>query len=157
MSTSKRAALHAGLIGQIRQFIAGTILFNQQVADHAGLRLTDMQCVNVLELLGPSTPGKLAACTGLTTGGVTVMLDRLETAGFVKRAPNPADRRSILVSVNPKKLRKIHAYYDQIQQQTVAIFSGLPEAELQVVVNFFALLNSIRIERGTPPMATKPS
>ena len=148
MSISTRTALHASLIAHIRQFIAGTILFNQKVADHAGLRLTDMQCVNVLDLLGPSTPGKLAACTGLTTGGVTVMLDRLEAAGLVRRAPNPADRRSILVSVNPKTLRKIHAYYDQINQQTVALFSEFPEADLRAVANFFSRLNTIRVERG---------
>jgi hypothetical protein len=34
--------------------------------------------MNLLDLLGPATPGKLAECNGLTTGGVTVMLDRLE-------------------------------------------------------------------------------
>ena len=94
MSSPRRTELNAALIGHIRQFIAGSILFNQQVAERTGLRLTDMQCLNVLELLGPSTPGTLAACTGLTTGGVTVMLDRLERAEYVKRAPNPADRRS---------------------------------------------------------------
>src|SRR5579863_680518 len=101
MSNVKRTALHAGLTAQIRQLIAGAILFNQRIADQAGLSLTDVQCVNVLDLLGPSTPGQLAACTGLSTGGVTVMLDRLEKASLVKREPNPADRRSILVRVNP--------------------------------------------------------
>jgi DNA-binding MarR family transcriptional regulator len=70
--------------------------------------------IGVLDLLGPSTPGKLAECTGLTTGGVTVMLDRLEKAGFVKRERNPNDRRSVLVHVNPKRLQKMPAYYAEI-------------------------------------------
>ena len=148
LSNARRAALNQSLIAQIRQMIAGTILFNQQVADRVGFRLTDMQCMNVLDLLGPSTPGKLAECTGLTTGGVTVMLDRLEKAGYVKRAPNPNDRRSVLVSVNPKKLEKIHTYYDRINRQTVAVFSEFPEAELEVVGRFLARLNAIRVERG---------
>src|SRR5580698_8914249 len=100
MSTSKRNALEVKLIRQIRQLIAGSILFNQRIADRVGLHLTDMQCLNLLDLLGPVTPGKLAACTGLTTGGVTVMLDRLEKAGVVKRERNPNDRRSVLVRVN---------------------------------------------------------
>ncbi|MGA1982144.1 MAG: MarR family winged helix-turn-helix transcriptional regulator [Acidobacteriaceae bacterium] len=144
LSTAKRAALHSSLNVQIRQLIAGTILFNQKIADAAGLRLTDMQCMNVLDLLGPSTPGKLAECTGLTTGGVTVMLDRMERAGFVKRSPNPNDRRSVVVSVNPKRLKKLHTYYDQINRQTVAIFSEFPEADLEVVASFFSRLNAIR-------------
>jgi DNA-binding MarR family transcriptional regulator len=145
-----RTSLQDGLVVQIRQFIAGTILFNQRVADRAGLHLTDVQCVNLLELLGPSTPGTLAQCTGLTTGGVTVMLDRLEKAGYVKRSPNPDDRRSILVSIHPKKLKAIHAPYDHVYRQTVALFSEFPEAELQIVAKFFSRLNSIRVERGMP-------
>ena len=149
MSIATRTVLQDGLVVQIRQFIAGTILFNQRVADRAGLHLTDVQCINLLELLGPSTPGTLAQCTGLTTGGVTVMLDRLEKAGYIKRSPNPNDRRSILVSVNPKKLKAIHAPYDHVYRQTVALFSEFPEAELEIVARFFSRLNSIRVERGT--------
>lgn len=148
MSSERRAELNASLIADIRKFIAGSILFNHQVAERTGLRLTDMQCMNVLELLGPSTPGTLAACTGLTTGGVTVMLDRLEQAGFVKRSPNPNDRRSVLVSVNPKKLKKIYAHYDRITRQTVEVFDGIAEAELEVVARFFARINAIQVERG---------
>jgi len=148
MSTVKRKILYDDLIRQIRQFIAGTILFNQKIADQAGFRLTDVQCMNVLELLGPSTPKKLAEHTGLTTGGVTVMLDRLEKAGYVRRAPHPTDRRSILVSVNPKKVKAIHAQYDQVNRSTVALFSEFPEQELEAAAKFLARLNAVRIERG---------
>lgn len=150
MSIATRTTLQDGLVVQIRQFIAGTILFNQRVADRAGLHLTDVQCINLLELLGPSTPGTLAQCTGLTTGGVTVMLDRLEKAGYVKRSPNPNDRRSILVSVNPKKLKAIHAPYDHVYRQTVALFSEFPEPELQVLAKFFSRLNALRADREMP-------
>jgi DNA-binding MarR family transcriptional regulator len=148
-STENRLALHAELVGQIRRFIAGAILSNQTMADRMRLHLTDMQCINLLDLLGPVTPGKLAACTGRSTGGVTVMLDRLEKAGFVKREPNPDDRRSVLVCVNPRKLRKIHALYAGINKQLDAFFSDTPEAELQSVVKFLSRVNAIRLER--PP------
>lgn len=146
MSTANRIALHAELVRQIRRFIAGTIIFNQKVAERVGLHLTDMQCINLLELLGSVTPGTLAECTGLTSGGVTVMLDRLEKAGFVKREPNPNDRRSVLVRVNPKKLEKIRALYAGINQQFEASLSEMPEAELKSVVNFFSHVNTIRRE-----------
>ena len=146
MSTRKRGALHAEIVAEIRRFIAGTILFNQKVADHTGLHLTDMQCINLLELLGPVTPGTLASHTGLTTGGVTVMLDRLEKAGFVKRERNPNDRRSVLVRANPGKLRKINALYDGINRQFGAFLAQTPEAELQTVVKFLSRMNTIRRE-----------
>jgi MarR family transcriptional regulator, organic hydroperoxide resistance regulator len=147
MSTENRPALHAEIVGQIRRFIAGTILFNQKVADRAGLHLTDMQCINLLELLGPVTPGKLAECTGLTTGGVTVMLDRLEKAGFVRREPNPGDRRSVLIRVNPRKLQKINALYAGINERLEAFLSETPEAELRMVAGFFSRVNAIRNDR----------
>jgi DNA-binding MarR family transcriptional regulator len=148
LSTGNRTALHASLVAQIRRFIAGTILFHQRMADRAGLHLTDMQCINILDLLGPVTPGKLAECTGLTTGGVTVMLDRLEKAGFVKREPNPGDRRSLLIKVNPRKLQKINALYTALNRQFDAFLSEMPEAELETVANFLTRMNSIRRDEG---------
>lgn len=144
VSTENRTALHAAIVAQVRRFIAGTVLFNQKVADRAGLHLTDMQCINLLDLLGPVTPGKLAECTGLTTGGVTVMLDRLEKAGVVKREPNPDDRRSVLVRLDPRKLRKINALYARINEQFDAFLSSAPEAELQVVAGFLTRMNAMR-------------
>ena len=147
MSTAKRSELHTELVVEIRRFIAGAILFNQKVADHVGLHLTDMQCVNLLDLLGPVTPGKLAECTGLTTGGVTVMLDRLEKAGVVKREPDPGDRRSVLIRVNPKKLRKIDALYTGINEQLEASLSETPEADLRTVAAFLSRMNAIRTQR----------
>ena len=144
MSRPDRADLQESLIHGIRHFIAGAILFNQQVADKVGLHLTDMQCLNVLELLGPVTPGKLAACTALSTGGVTVMLDRLEKAGFIRREPNPADRRSILIRINTRKMKKVHPYYAEIDVRLKAFLDKMPLSDLESVVAFFSRINAAR-------------
>ncbi len=149
MSTENRTTLSQTVVHQIRHFIAATILFNQKVADEVGLHLTDMQCINVLELLGPTTPGELARRTGLTTGGVTVMLDRLEKGGYVRREPNPSDRRSLLVRVHPKKLEKLNRFYGEINQRFAAILEETPEPVLKTVVEFFAKVNEVRSE---PPL-----
>ena len=79
---------------EIRKFIAAGIFFNAQAAEKVGLGLTDMQLLHMLQLYGPSTPSRLAAWTRLSSGGVTVALDRLEKAGYLRREANPADRRS---------------------------------------------------------------
>lgn len=114
-----------------------------------GFHLTDMQCMNLLDLLGPVTPGKLAECTGLTTGGVTVMLDRLEKAGYVRRERNPDDRRSVLVRVNPAKLRKINAMYAGINKGLAAFLAETPDAEVESTLKFFSRINAIG--RVRPP------
>ena len=87
-SSQNRSSLASALTLQIRHFIAGVILYNQKVADQLGMHATDMQCVHLLELLGPLTPGRLAECTGLTTGGVTVVGAKVEP--FTPETPLPA-------------------------------------------------------------------
>jgi DNA-binding MarR family transcriptional regulator len=142
MSSPSHAQLHETVVRCLREFIATSIMYNQQIADRVGLRLTDMQCINVLELMGPSTPGELARSTGLTTGGVTVMLDRLEKGGYVKRVPNPRDRRSVLVRLNPTKLKKMQAFYGEINERMVALLDETPDRELRSVVELFSKMNA---------------
>jgi MarR family transcriptional regulator, organic hydroperoxide resistance regulator len=146
MSSPDHAQLRETVIRCLREFIAGSIIYNQQVADRVGLRLTDMQCINVLELMGPSTPGELARCTGLTTGGVTVMLDRLENGGYIKRAPNPRDRRSVLVRLKPTKLRKVRGFYREINERMATLLDETPEPELRSFVNLLSKMNASRAE-----------
>jgi DNA-binding MarR family transcriptional regulator len=146
VSRSDRAQLHEAVIGNLRQFIAGSILYNQQIADRVGLRLSDMQCINALELMGPSTPGELARFTGLTTGGVTVMLDRLEKGGYLKREPNPRDRRSVLVRLNPAKAKKLQAFYGEVNERMDALLDATPERELRSVVNLLSKMNASRAD-----------
>src|ERR1700691_4076804 len=106
-SSRERAELLQRLEHGVRRMLAGAILFNQKVADDLGLNATDLQCLNLLELQDASTPGDLARCCGLTTGGVTVVLDRLEKAGYIRRAANPRDRRSVLIRPAPARLREL--------------------------------------------------
>src|ERR1700728_2545804 len=68
---------------EIRKFLAAGIFFNAQAAEKAGLGLTDMQMLHMLQLYGPCTPSRLAAWTGLNSGGITVAVDRLEKAGYL--------------------------------------------------------------------------
>ena len=144
MSTRKRSQLIDALIVQMRRFIADAILTNQQIADRAGLNLTDQQTLNLLDLQGPATPGELARLTGLTTGGVTVVLDRLETAGYITRKPNPHDRRSIIVHVVPARLRQLKASYRSINRQLDQLFAGYDRGDLEIVLEFFSRTNAVR-------------
>lgn len=147
-SNPKSASTTASLVRQLRHFIAGVILYNQRVADQLGMHPTDMQSLHLLELMGPLTPGKLAECTGLTTGGVTVMLDRLEKAGYARRERNPEDRRSVLIHLNAAKMAMVAEYYGAIDEQLARFLANYPERDLQTVVDFLARINSIR----TPPV-----
>jgi DNA-binding MarR family transcriptional regulator len=122
---------------EIRKFIAAAIFFNAQAAVKIGLGLTDMQMMHMLLLYGSSTPTHLAARTGLSSGGVTVALDRLEKAGYVRRKPNPADRRSLLVTLIPACLQRLAGMYEGVESETRRLLVTLPQSDLEAVVRFF--------------------
>lgn len=132
---------------EIRKFLAAGILFNAQVAEKAGLGLTDMQMLHMLQLYGPSTPSRLGAWTGLSSGGITVALDRLEKGGYIRREPNPADRRSLLIALLPARLRKVAAMYEGVEKETRRLLATLPKSDLEAVVRFFETLEAVRTER----------
>lgn len=144
MSSREGQKLVESLTGEVRRFIAGAILFNLKVADAVGLNGTDMQCLNLLQLQGSATPGEFARWTYLSTGGVTVLLDRLEKAGYIRREPNPRDRRSSIIRPVPVKFRKLFALYLSKGQALAQALSRYNDDELKLILDFFRQVNSTR-------------
>ena len=132
---------------EIRKFLAAGILFNAQTAEKVGLGMTDMQMLHMLQLYGPSTPSQLAGWTRLSSGGVTVALDRLEKGGYLRRERNPADRRSLLIALIPARFRKVAAMYEGVEKETRLLLATLPQSDLEAVVRFFETLHAARNER----------
>ncbi|MGK8558139.1 MarR family winged helix-turn-helix transcriptional regulator [Nocardia gipuzkoensis] len=84
--------------GQVfRRYLSSVVLHAQAGARAVGLGATDLYALNILELSGAMTPGELGARTGLTTGPTTRLIDRLEQAGYVRRAAASGDRRKVIV------------------------------------------------------------
>ena len=137
-STADRVVL------EIRKFIAAVIFFNAQAAETVGLGLTDMQMVHMLQLNGSATPRQLGLWTGLTSGGVTVALDRLEKSGYVRREPNPQDRRSVLITLMPSRMRRLAALFEGVEAETRRLLATMPDRDLQVVARFFEMLEAAR-------------
>jgi DNA-binding MarR family transcriptional regulator len=136
------------IVLEIRKFIAAAIFFNAQTAEKVSLGLTDMQTIHMLQLYGPSTPSRLAAATGLSSGGVTVALDRLEKAGYIRRQPNPADRRSLLITLIPSSLAKIAGLYEEVEAETRRLLATLPRRDLDAVIRFFETIAAGRFNEG---------
>ena len=74
----------------------------------------------------------------------TVPSHRREKGGYVKRVPNPRDRRSVLVRLNPTKLKKMRAFYGEINERMVALLDETPDRELRSVVDLFSKMNALR-------------
>ncbi len=132
------------LVLEIRKFIAGAIFFNTHAAEKVGLGLTDSQMLHTLQLYGAATPSRLAAWTGLSSGGVTVALDRLEKSGYIRRKPNPADRRSLLVTLIPARMQELAGLYESVERDTRRVLAALPQRDLAAVIRFFEALHGVR-------------
>lgn len=90
-----------------RKMSTVTVLFHQAVADHAGLSGTDHKYLDILLREGPMTAGNLATLTGLTSGAITGIIDRLEKLNFVKRERSLEDRRKVHITPQYEHAMKI--------------------------------------------------
>jgi DNA-binding MarR family transcriptional regulator len=75
--------------------------FDKLAAARLGLSIGDLQCINIVESRRGVTAGELAVESGLTTGAVTAVIDRLERAGYARRVRDERDRRKVIVEVTP--------------------------------------------------------
>jgi DNA-binding MarR family transcriptional regulator len=86
----------------IREFrVSGNLddAFDNLAAQRLGVNETDLHCLNIIENAGGVTAGELAAESGLTTGAVTGVIDRLEKKEFARRVSDPSDRRRVKLEV----------------------------------------------------------
>ncbi|MGZ0147574.1 MarR family winged helix-turn-helix transcriptional regulator [Kribbella sp. WER1] len=96
--TSTRDELTGEIQQRMVRLIAQVVLFNHAISAKVGLGASDSQFMTLLQTYGPLTPRQLTEHTGLTSGTVTGVIDRLEAHGFVSRRPDPADRRKVVVT-----------------------------------------------------------
>jgi len=130
------AALLKELEEAMRRSSAQGVLFGQTVANVAGISNSDLECLDFLNLEGRVTAGRLAEVTGLTTGAITGVVDRLEKAGFVRRERDEADRRKVFIVVVPEATARIGQFYVPMQQAMHKLWSSYSEAELRLLLRF---------------------
>lgn len=123
---------------QVRRLGAQSVLNSKAVAGRFGLQSTELEALDLIFLRKRATAGELAEATGLTTGAVTALIDRLVRAGYVERLPDPKDRRKVVVRIIPQSIKEIKAFYDQVQRRMFALWAEYSEAELEVVADFLS-------------------
>jgi DNA-binding MarR family transcriptional regulator len=135
----QRAEILAELGAEFRQLSAATIMFHQAVADRLGMNVTDHKCADILLRSGAITAGELAERTGLTTGAITGVIDRLEKAGFVRRVKDPSDRRRVIIEPLVKRIeRRIGPLFASLAEATAELCARYSLAELAVIRDFTA-------------------
>ncbi len=126
----------AELLG--REFATAMVVFHEAVGRLLGLSAVERKCVDVLRRLGPVTAGTIGEHTGLTTGAVTGLMDRLEKAGYVRRERDPRDRRKVVVQLLPNEQMDalLDAAFGPFADDMTKIAAGYSEAERRVIADW---------------------
>src|SRR6266550_7431733 len=131
-----RAALMQELEHAVRKSSALGVIFGQTVANRVGISNSDLECLDFLNIEGRVTAGRLAELTGLTTGAITGVVDRMEKAGLVRRERDVSDRRKVFIAIVPENVAKIGKYYEHMQRSMMAVFGAYTDAELKLLLRF---------------------
>jgi DNA-binding MarR family transcriptional regulator len=133
---TNRRALEAALEAAMRDVSGHGVLYSQAVAAHLRMNSTDLECLDHVVQRGALTAGDLARLTGLTTGAITGVIDRLEHAGFARRARVEGDRRKVRVEVAPHALERIAPLYEPMRRGALRALARYRPAELALLLDF---------------------
>ena len=119
-----------------REYGINNILFRNALRRKLVLNSADAECLSLLGIKGISTPTELARYTGLTTGSTTAMLDRLEEAKFIRRKPNPNDRRGVLIEINEKWAETAGPLVAGVQKAQRELIASYSQEELEIIADY---------------------
>ena len=133
----KREEIIQAIVEKFKEMSIETIMFHQAVADVLGLHITDHKCLDLIHRFGAMPAGRLGELTGLTTGAVTGIIDRLEKAGYARRTNDPKDRRRTIVEPtrNRKLERKIEMIFMPLHERMHKLLSSYSESELAFLLD----------------------
>jgi DNA-binding MarR family transcriptional regulator len=117
--------------------------FGQTVAIRFGLSESDVEALEVLIDTGAATAGRLSELMGLSSGAVTRVIDRLEQAGYVRRVPDPADRRRVVVELVPERMAAVEATMARFGEKSADEIAQYSDAELAVINDFLTRMATI--------------
>jgi DNA-binding MarR family transcriptional regulator len=123
--------------------------FDEGLAKKLKLSRTDMRCLDLIGRHGPLTAGRLAQESGLTTGAVTFILDRLEEAGMVTRRRDTEDRRRVWVEIVPAARERLEGLQQPVAEDMRRLAQKFKEDELAVVRDFMQEAKEV-FERRLP-------
>lgn len=124
------------LTREMRLMSSFDALFNLAVAERTGLHNTDIDTLDLLNVLGPMTAGQLSTMTGLSTGATTRLIDRLARAGMVRRVSDPEDRRRVRVEPVLENMEPIGDLYMPLADTLSETWREFTVEELDVILRF---------------------
>ena len=135
MSRSRQELVQT-VIALVRATADQTHRVDQLAAAQFGLNSTDARALEVVSRTGPLTAKRLSRALGMTTGGVTTVIDRLERAGYARRRDDASDRRRVLIEATELTRRVEGEMFGELIRDNARLVGSFSERELAVIKDF---------------------
>lgn len=139
----------SGPMLSMRGFLTAHDELQRRQARRMGINATDMQALRLLDVQGPLGPTELSHRLGLRSASVTVLVDRLEAAGYVERVRDDQDRRRVTIRALPQAVDLLFDTWAPIVRAMDDVGHGLTEKEQQAVCAFFDDLTDVIVAQAT--------
>jgi DNA-binding MarR family transcriptional regulator len=131
VSRKSRDQLEGELTDEFRAYQTATDELDEIAQRIMGINRSDARCLDIVDRAGRITAGRLAEESGLTTGAVTAVIDRLERAGLARRVRDESDRRKVLVEVTDKANRLAADIYGGMAEPGRRMLAPYSDEQLQ--------------------------
>ena len=142
-SRRKKSELIDELVREFRTSGNQDDAFDTLAAQRLGVNETDLHCLNIVENAGGITAGKLAVLSGLTTGAVTGVIDRLERHGFARRVQDPEDRRRVRIEVTRAFYARADKIWGPVRADWGRALAKFSNEELELITEFLRASNEV--------------
>jgi DNA-binding MarR family transcriptional regulator len=124
------------LAGSLQRFGLARDRMRAALAKRTGVGGADLDALEYLEAEGPLTQRDLGERLSLTSGAITMLVDRLEHAGWVHRRPHPTDRRYTLLQLAPQAAQASPAELDRYHLAIAALVGAVPARHKSIIAGF---------------------
>ena len=109
------------------------------------LRMSDTEAAALAHLArhGQLTPRQLGELLGLTSGGTTALVHRLEQAGHLTRRPHPRDKRSVILAPSRSVLQRAGEVYAPLVDDLDAVTARFSGEEREVIGRYMSEIASV--------------
>ncbi|WBU57705.1 MarR family winged helix-turn-helix transcriptional regulator [Paracoccus sediminicola] len=118
----------------LRRILRAAEMHGKELAQSAGMTPVQLRVVQIVAETGSSTGTAIAKRMHVAPATVTAMIDKLERAGHVTRAPSQTDRRQTLIVLTQKGRAALERAPDALQQRFASDFEALPDWEQAMMV-----------------------
>ncbi len=150
-----RPALVGAALGAIRRLGTETDGLDQRAANHFGIGRTDLQLIDRLRSEGAQTPTELARSVGLTSGGLSIALERLERIGYIRRSQHPDDRRRVLVEATSAVVPLEDEVFGPLIKEMKSLLDTYGDGDLSTIRDFLDRAAAV-ISRAGPGASPAP-